>query len=144
MQAITDTSPVAASGGQEGPSRKRNLSIWLRVALGLITFGALFFLLDPSEVIRDANCRAVFLTTRHDSHAELTVAALRAGRHVWVEKPLALSFAQLRAVREALEARPDLHLVVGFNRPFSPLASWLRTTPAPQGPLLRGTPSSRP
>lgn len=68
---------------------------------------------------------AVFITTRHDSHAELACQALRAGKHVWIEKPLALSLKELREVARALRENPACRLVVGFNRPFSPDARFL-------------------
>lgn len=99
-------------------------------------FGFAFASADPGEVLADPNCRAVFITTRHDSHAALTVAALRAGKSVWVEKPLALSIDQHREVESALRERPALHLVVGFNRPFSPVSTWLREQFAPQAPIM--------
>ena len=77
------------------------------------------------DVLGDPAVQLVFITTRHDSHAALTVKALRAGKHVWVEKPLALTLEQLKEVFQALREHPDARLVVGFNRPFSPAAQWL-------------------
>lgn len=77
------------------------------------------------EVLENPAISAVFIATRHDSHAELACRALRAGKHVWVEKPLALSLDELREVARALREHPELRLVVGFNRPFSPDAAWL-------------------
>jgi predicted dehydrogenase len=67
----------------------------------------------------------VFVSTRHDSHAEFTCRALEAGKHVWVEKPLALTLAELKDVAAALRKNPACRLVVGFNRPFSRSARWL-------------------
>ena len=67
----------------------------------------------------------VFITTRHDSHADLACQALRACKHVWVEKPLALSLEELREVARALRGNPSCRLVVGFNRPFSADARFL-------------------
>jgi predicted dehydrogenase/threonine dehydrogenase-like Zn-dependent dehydrogenase len=77
------------------------------------------------DVLGDPAVQLVFIATRHDSHAELTCQALRAGKHVWVEKPLALSLEELKAVRQALHSNPACRLVVGFNRPFSRSATWL-------------------
>jgi predicted dehydrogenase/threonine dehydrogenase-like Zn-dependent dehydrogenase len=91
---------------------------------------------DTSAVLADPGSRAVFITTRHDAHAALAAAALRAGKSVWVEKPLALTLDQHRDVEAAWRAHPGLQLVVGFNRPFSPLAAWLRSTLAPQSPVM--------
>lgn len=64
---------------------------------------------------------AVVIATRHDSHARLAAEALRAGKHVFVEKPLALSIDELAEI-EAANATTDGLLMVGFNRRFAPLA----------------------
>ena len=77
------------------------------------------------DALSNPAVNAVFITTRHDTHAELTCQALRAGKHVWVEKPLALSLDELRDVARALRENPSCRLVVGFNRPFSPDAQFL-------------------
>lgn len=80
---------------------------------------------QTEDVLKNEKVQVVFVTTRHDSHAELACRALRAGKHVWVEKPLALSLEELREVTQALRENPRCRLVVGFNRPFSPSAAWL-------------------
>lgn len=74
---------------------------------------------DVGEVFADESVRAVFLVTRHDSHAALAVAALAAGKDVFVEKPLCLTLDELAAVEEAVTESSRL-LMVGFNRRFSP------------------------
>jgi predicted dehydrogenase len=73
------------------------------------------------QVLNDDNVNLVVIATRHDSHAELARAALLRGKHVFVEKPLALNDAELDSVLEAANNSPG-HLLVGFNRRFSPLA----------------------
>ncbi len=73
------------------------------------------------EVIGDAAVNLVVVATRHDTHAELARRALAAGRHVFVEKPLALNDEELDAVIETAAASGG-RLMVGFNRRFSPLA----------------------
>jgi predicted dehydrogenase/threonine dehydrogenase-like Zn-dependent dehydrogenase len=73
------------------------------------------------DVINDAHANLVVIATRHDTHAPLAAAALRAGRHVFVEKPLALSDAELDDVLAAA-AQTNAQLFVGFNRRFAPLA----------------------
>ncbi|HEX5043066.1 MAG TPA: bi-domain-containing oxidoreductase [Candidatus Polarisedimenticolaceae bacterium] len=88
---------------------------------------------DPGEVFADPAIALVCIATRHDSHAALTAAALRAGKHVFVEKPLALTEAQLRQVEEALAASSGL-LMVGFNRRFAPMARAVREAFAGRGP----------
>ena len=78
-----------------------------------------------AEVITDAKTDAVFILTRHDSHAEFVALALAAGKHVFVEKPLALDIPQLDLVTEAF-VRENQALMVGFNRRYAPLAVALR------------------
>jgi predicted dehydrogenase/threonine dehydrogenase-like Zn-dependent dehydrogenase len=75
---------------------------------------------DTTTVLADSAVNTVVIATRHDSHAELVVAALRAGKNVFVEKPLALSMSELEEIRVAHESHPDLLLLVGFNRRFAP------------------------
>ncbi len=73
------------------------------------------------DAFDDPEVNTVFVLTRHDSHASLTVRALEAGKHVFVEKPLALSEDELDRV-EAAHARSGALLMIGFNRRFAPLA----------------------
>jgi predicted dehydrogenase/threonine dehydrogenase-like Zn-dependent dehydrogenase len=78
---------------------------------------------DLDAVFADHDTAAVVIATRHDSHADLVVRALAAGKHVFVEKPLALTREQLAGVRRQVEsAGPSRPLLtVGFNRRFAPL-----------------------
>lgn len=73
----------------------------------------------PADLWSDDEVNTVFVLTRHDSHAEYAVRALKANRHVFVEKPLALTSGELDEVRSALRDAPGL-LTVGFNRRFAP------------------------
>ena len=77
---------------------------------------------DYREVLADADVNAVLIGTRHDLHAEIVIAALKAGKHVFVEKPLCLTRAELDEIAKtyAEAARSGLRLAVGFNRRFSP------------------------
>jgi predicted dehydrogenase/threonine dehydrogenase-like Zn-dependent dehydrogenase len=75
---------------------------------------------DARAILDDPNINTVVIATRHDSHARLAAAALRAGKHVFVEKPLAIDRQGLDEVRAAYEASSGLQLAVGFNRRFSP------------------------
>ena len=77
---------------------------------------------DPASIFDSPDVNVVFIATRHDTHAELASQALRAGKHVFVEKPIALNSEQLRTVVEAYKDSGQL-LVVGFNRRFSEAAS---------------------
>ena len=84
----------------------------------------------------DSDTDAVVVATRHDSHAGLVVDALAAGKHVFVEKPLSLTRAELEAIESARAdalARGDSPvLAVGFSRRFSPLAQKMRSLLATQ------------
>jgi polar amino acid transport system substrate-binding protein len=84
-------------------------------------YGFVRFLSDAQSVIDDADSNLIVIATRHGSHAELTTMALERGKHVFVEKPLALNDAELDKVLEAA-SRSEGQLLVGFNRRFSPLA----------------------
>lgn len=76
---------------------------------------------DLDAVLGDKSIDAVFVVTRHSSHAELTRQALLAGKTVFVEKPLALTEDELAGVLAAVEESGNDRLQVGFNRRFSPL-----------------------
>jgi predicted dehydrogenase/threonine dehydrogenase-like Zn-dependent dehydrogenase len=75
---------------------------------------------DAHEVTGNSEVDAVIIATRHDTHASLTAEALRSGKSVFVEKPLAIDQSGLDEVAEALEQGGQL--MVGFNRRFSPLS----------------------
>lgn len=99
---------------------------------------------DYQSVLNDEEVDAVLITTRHNQHASVTIEALKAGKHVFVEKPLAITQQQLDDIIEsfnqpinkpvrrggstnlsaaaiAKEGQP-FSLTVGFNRRFSPFA----------------------
>lgn len=88
--------------------------------------GAAYGTSDFQAVLDDAEVDAVLIATRHDLHADLALRALRAGKHVLVEKPLALrreDIAALRAFHESAATAPLL--LTGYNRRFSPHAAAL-------------------
>ncbi|MDT3443969.1 MULTISPECIES: bi-domain-containing oxidoreductase [unclassified Pseudofrankia] len=74
---------------------------------------------DAWEVIDDDRTGVVVIASAHDSHAALTVAALERGRHVWCEKPPALTLAELDQVERAAAEGGGV-LMLGYNRRFSP------------------------
>jgi len=76
---------------------------------------------DYKEILRDKDVDLVLITTRHDKHASVTAEALAAGKHVFVEKPLALNSEQLEQVLSAYKGS-NVSVTVGFNRRFSPHA----------------------
>jgi predicted dehydrogenase/threonine dehydrogenase-like Zn-dependent dehydrogenase len=78
---------------------------------------------DYVQVLNDKEVDAVLIATRHNLHAEMTLQALKAGKHVLVEKPLALNSDELQQIvtfYEQTESAPIL--LTGFNRRFSPYA----------------------
>jgi predicted dehydrogenase/threonine dehydrogenase-like Zn-dependent dehydrogenase len=90
--------------------------------------GAAYATSDYAEVLADDQIELVFIATRHHLHAELALAALKAGKHVFVEKPMAISEDQLQAIEAFYEAKPSGPvLFTGFNRRFSPAAKAART-----------------
>jgi predicted dehydrogenase/threonine dehydrogenase-like Zn-dependent dehydrogenase len=80
---------------------------------------------SATALLADEGIDAVVIATRHSTHAELTIQALGAGKHVFCEKPLVLNRDELEAVLSAA-ARAGRVLAVGFNRRFSPMLSELR------------------
>lgn len=86
-------------------------------------FGAAYSATAIDEVLADDQVDAVLIATRHDSHGAMVLAALEAGKHVFVEKPLALAAAELDAIEAFFAANPQGPvLMTGFNRRFSPFA----------------------
>jgi predicted dehydrogenase len=86
-------------------------------------FGFRFCTADEQEILRDTSINSVVIATRHNLHAASVLAALKAGKHVFCEKPLCLTEGELcEIVREYLSAIPAPVLMVGFNRRFAPMA----------------------
>lgn len=81
---------------------------------------------DSSALLAAEDIDAVLIATRHASHADLVIAALRAGKAVFVEKPLALDRPSLERVILAARETGNDRLMVGFNRRFSPLLQEMR------------------
>jgi predicted dehydrogenase len=90
---------------------------------------------DPEAALADPLVHAVCITTRHDLHVEQVCRALEAGKHVFVEKPLALTHDELDRI-ETVARRSEHMLMVGFNRRFSPSAVAVREALAGRGPIL--------
>lgn len=76
-----------------------------------------------AEVLEDDTLDAIFVVTRHHSHADFVCDALRTGKAVYVEKPLALTDEQLEQVLRTVDETGNDRLMVGFNRRFAPLFS---------------------
>lgn len=79
---------------------------------------------DTAEMLANSEINTVAIVTRHDSHARFVAQALDAGKHVFVEKPLAIDYDGLEQVKTAYKAAHEAgngpQLMVGFNRRFSP------------------------
>ena len=94
-------------------------------------YGFQYCVTDHREVLNDPDIELVLILTRHGSHAGLISESLRAQKHVFVEKPLALNLEQLQQVIQAFndscsdQVRKPL-LTVGFNRRYSPFAKWIK------------------
>lgn len=78
------------------------------------------------EILADQEVDLLLITTRHNLHASMSIESLRAGKHVFVEKPLALSTDELESVIEAQQASGKT-ITVGFNRRFSPHAEKMKS-----------------
>ncbi len=81
---------------------------------------------DTDALLHDPSIDAVFIVTRHSAHADLTCRALEAGKAVFVEKPLALSFEELDRILATVDATGNDRIMVGFNRRFAPLLVEMR------------------
>lgn len=94
---------------------------------------------DASVIFDDPDISLVVVATRHDSHADYVLAAINAGKNVFVEKPLCLTIDELDLI-EAAMADSAAMLMVGFNRRFSPLLvkmkELLSTTSAPKSLVM--------
>jgi len=79
---------------------------------------------DPKEILEDKNTGTVFIVTRHNTHAEYSIEALKNNKNVYVEKPLALTLGELNEIKNIYE-NSKVGLMLGFNRRFSPLTTKL-------------------
>jgi predicted dehydrogenase len=91
-------------------------------------FGFQYACSDDKQILNDSNINTVAILTRHDTHADLVVRALQAGKHVFVEKPLAINSEQLSVINEQLLKTDHCLLMTGFNRRFAPLAQQLHSS----------------
>lgn len=81
---------------------------------------------NTKNAIHDEKINTIVIATRHDSHADLVLDSLNSGKHVFVEKPLCLTFEQLADIEKAYALSNSI-LTVGFNRRFSPLTSKIKS-----------------
>lgn len=91
-------------------------------------FGFRYCTTDESTILKDPACHAVVITARHYLHGSQVIAALRAGKHVFCEKPLCLHEDELKEILRTYTASIGSPvLTVGFNRRFSPMALRLKS-----------------
>ena len=84
-----------------------------------VRWGADYCTTDLEEIWRDKDTHVVIITSRNQHHAKQAAAALHAGKHVFVEKPMALTVEECQMIAEARKASGKF-LTVGFNRRFAP------------------------
>jgi predicted dehydrogenase len=104
-----------------------------------VFYNAQYVTTQYDEIISDSNIDLVMICTRHGNHASLALKALQAGKHVFVEKPLATNDADLTALEAYIETKSGDTplLMVGFNRRFSPYIREIKKhTDKRVGPLL--------
>ena len=91
-------------------------------------YGASYTTTNYEDILKDENVDLVLIATRHDSHASLVLQALKAGKHVFVEKPLAINQAEIEQIKEfySSDIANKPMLFTGFNRRFSKYAVEIR------------------
>jgi predicted dehydrogenase len=89
-------------------------------------FGFNYATTDYNEMLSDPNINTILIATRHNQHAKMVIDALNSGKNVYVEKPLSISFAELKGVyRNYINS--NTILMVGYNRRFSSSVQYLKT-----------------
>jgi len=97
-------------------------------------FGFEYCSSEVDQILQNEKINTIFIATRHNLHSELVCRTLKAGKSVFVEKPLATSEGELEEIKRTLDLTQG-KILVGFNRRFSPAARLLkkhfqeRTTP---------------
>jgi predicted dehydrogenase len=102
-------------------------------------YGAEYATTDFDQVLGDKDIDLVIIATRHHMHAEMTLRALKAGKHVLIEKPLALTESELAGIEAFYASAPANApvLMTGFNRRFSPaLQAAKRILKGRSGPII--------
>lgn len=92
-------------------------------------FGVDYATTDYNEILNDKDIDLVIISTRHDSHGELVLKSLQAGKHTFVEKPLCVTEAELEQIENFFKENKQVEkpmLMVGFNRRFSKYAQEIK------------------
>ena len=85
-------------------------------------FGGSYYTTEFDRVLMDDGIDAVLIATHHDSHAPLSIRAAQAGKHIFLEKPMALTIEECLSIEEAVE-RAGVKLMMGFKFRFAPLVA---------------------
>ncbi len=80
---------------------------------------------SEDDIIQNQDINTLFITTRHNSHAKYVIDGLKAGKNVYVEKPLCLDIDELNEIQDLCEQQ-HCGVMIGFNRRFSPLTTLLK------------------
>ncbi|HNX26426.1 MAG TPA: bi-domain-containing oxidoreductase, partial [Phycisphaerae bacterium] len=81
---------------------------------------------DYKVILDDSHIDGVMIAVGHNLHAKFVCEALSAGKHAFVEKPLAMNVDEINRILETMKANPGLQVMVGFNRRFSPHTQKIR------------------
>jgi predicted dehydrogenase len=101
------------------------------------TYGACYATRNWQDVVEDPQIELVYIASNHASHGPYAAACIRAGKHVHIEKPHVVSRDQHTELLEAMSARPDVRVFLGFNRPRSRLFRLLQARLAEEkGPMM--------
>jgi len=90
-----------------------------------IKYKAEYSTTDYRKLLDDKSIDLIIIGTRHNLHAQMAIESLEAGKHVLIEKPVAMTLEELEMLNEAVR-KADTHLTVGFNRRYSPFAEIIR------------------
>ena len=90
-------------------------------------FGFSFCTGNQDDIINNSDINTVFIASRHDSHAQYVLGTMKAGKHVFVEKPLCLTEKELLEIKSCYYTENfQYQVMVGFNRRFSPLTKAIK------------------
>lgn len=95
-------------------------------------FGFINASTNPHDILNNTDINTVFITTRHNTHANYVIQSIEAGKHVFVEKPLCLNIDELEKITSVYNGHSSQRLLVGFNRRFSPFAKKISEILQPQ------------
>ena len=120
--------------GIHAPNLMKNPKYQIRGAMDIVAdaaektakeTGAAYATTDLDRLLADDEIDVVVIATQHDSHAELTVRAANAGKHVLCEKPMGMDREQCRAIAAAVKSS-NVKYTVGYNRGMAPLVTRAR------------------